>query len=102
MIFFTILYFFTIIGQKRFIGGKEKVIQPVIEFCVSNLANGSQRAKEVLEKDPDFDVIEYGCVGYCGICNNHLFALVNGEVVKAATPEELVQNIYTFVEENLM
>ncbi|MGM9985713.1 MAG: YuzB family protein [Bacillaceae bacterium] len=77
-------------------------MQPVIEFCVSNLASGSQRALEILEKDPDLDVIEYGCLGYCGICNEHLFALVNGEVVTGNTPDELVENIYLFLEENPM
>lgn len=33
---------------------------PIVEFCVSNLAQGSQEAKEILEKDPNLDVVEYG------------------------------------------
>ncbi|MDE1455700.1 DUF1450 domain-containing protein, partial [Bacillus paralicheniformis] len=35
---------------------------PIVEFCVSNLAQGSQEAKEILEKDPNLDVVEYGCL----------------------------------------
>ena len=34
----------------------------LIEFCISNLANGAQRAREVLERDYNFDIIEYGCL----------------------------------------
>ncbi|MEK4313021.1 YuzB family protein [Bacillus sp. FSL P4-0334] len=75
---------------------------PMIEFCVSNLARGSQEALEILEKDPNLDVLEYGCLSYCGKCMESLFALVNGEVVTGGTPAELVDNIYTFIEENPM
>lgn len=75
---------------------------PIIEFCISNLASGAQKAREILERDPNFDIIEYGCLGYCGICAASLFALVNGEVVRGKTPEELVENIYQFLEENPM
>lgn len=80
----------------------EKMIKPIVEFCISNLANGSQKALEELEKDPDFDVIEYGCLGYCGQCAHSLYAMVNGEIVEAESPEELVKNVYTFIEENPM
>lgn len=79
-----------------------KVIKPIIEFCFSNLASGSQKALEILEKDYDLDVIEYGCLGYCGKCASTLFALVNGEVVTGETSEELVKNIYQFIEDNPM
>ncbi|AGX06036.1 MULTISPECIES: YuzB family protein [Bacillaceae] len=78
------------------------MIQPIIEFCISNLASGAQKALEILEKDPDLDVIEYGCLGYCGKCASSLYALVNGEVVTGETPEELVENIYQFLDENPM
>ncbi len=78
------------------------MIKPIIEFCSSNLASGSQNTMEILNKDYDLDVIEYGCLGYCGKCAETLFALVNGEVVTADTPDELVENIYQFLEENPM
>jgi uncharacterized protein YuzB (UPF0349 family) len=78
------------------------MFKPIIEFCISNLASGSQRAREVLERDPNLDIIEYGCLGYCGKCAANLFALVNGEVVMGKTPEELVENIYQYLDENPM
>ncbi|MCM3180739.1 YuzB family protein [Cytobacillus horneckiae] len=76
------------------------MIKPIIEFCVSNIADGSHEAFVMLEKDYDLDVIEYGCLGYCGKCSYHMFALVNGEIVKAETAKELVANIYKFLDEN--
>lgn len=78
------------------------LIKPIIEFCISNIANGAQEALEKLEKDYDLDIIEYGCLGYCGKCANTLFALVNGESVTGDTPSELVENIYQYLEENPM
>jgi uncharacterized protein YuzB (UPF0349 family) len=78
------------------------MFKPIIEFCISNLASGSQRAREILERDPNLDIIEYGCLGYCGKCAASLFALVNGEVVMGKTPDELVENIYQFLDENPM
>ena len=77
-------------------------MKPIIEFCVSNVASGSYPAMEQLEKDSNLDVMEYDCLRYCGICSSHLFALVNGEVVKADSPEQLVENIYTYLDENPM
>jgi uncharacterized protein YuzB (UPF0349 family) len=79
-----------------------KLIKPIIEFCVSNLASGAQRAREILEKDPDLDIVEYSCLGYCGKCAETLYALVNGEMVTGETPEDLVKNIYKYLEENPM
>ncbi|PLT30320.1 YuzB family protein [Peribacillus deserti] len=77
-------------------------MQPIIEFCISNLASGSQEALEKLERDPDLDIVEYGCLGYCGKCAASFFALVNGDVVTGESPDELVQNIYSYLEENPM
>ena len=75
---------------------------PIVEFCMSNLASGSQEALEILEQYPNMDVVEYGCLGYCGKCAESLYALVNGEVVTGETPKELVDNIYKHLEENPM
>lgn len=71
--------------------GGEAHMNPLVEFCVSNLANGSQDTFEVLEMDPNIDVLEYGCLSYCTKCSNSLYALVNGEMVEAETPEELTK-----------
>ncbi|GAM14389.1 MULTISPECIES: YuzB family protein [Bacillaceae] len=78
------------------------MIKPIIEFCISNLASGAQKARAELERDPDLDVIEYGCLGYCGKCAQSMFALVNGDPVVGDTPEELVENIYQYLDENPM
>ena len=75
-------------------------MNPIIEFCMNNLANGSEESFAKLEQDPNLDVLEYGCLSYCSQCAESLFALVNGEIVEAETPEELTQKIYTFIEEN--
>ncbi|KZZ83432.1 YuzB family protein [Bacillus sp. SJS] len=77
-------------------------MKPIIEFCISNLANGSQRALETLEKDPNLDIVEYGCLGYCGKCFESMYALVNGEAVTGETADQLLENIYQHLEENPM
>ncbi|ADU31650.1 YuzB family protein [Evansella cellulosilytica] len=77
-------------------------MKPIIEFCVSNIVSGTKAVKEELEKDPNLDVIEYGCLSYCGQCARKKFALVNGELVSGETNEELLANIYTFIDDNLM
>lgn len=77
-------------------------MRPIIEFCATNLASGTQKALETLEKDPDLDVIEYGCLSFCGKCAASPFALVNGEVVIGQTSDDLVKRIYAFIEENLV
>ncbi|MBY0096952.1 YuzB family protein [Mesobacillus maritimus] len=75
-------------------------MRPIIEFCISNLANGAQKALEQLERDPNLDIIEYGCLSYCGKCARSLYALVNGEPVSADSPDELVEKIYNYLDEN--
>lgn len=77
-------------------------MNPMVEFCVSNLANGAQETFEVLERDPNVDVLDYGCLSYCTKCDNAFYALVNGEIVEAATPAELTKNIYQYIEDNPM
>ncbi|MCA1011078.1 YuzB family protein [Halobacillus halophilus] len=76
-------------------------MNPLIEFCINNLASGAQEAREILEKDPDLDVIEYGCLSNCGLCSQSLYAIVEGDRVIADTPKELVDKIYVHLEETL-
>lgn len=68
-------------------------MKPVIEFCLSNLASGTDVVMEQLKKNPAFDVIEYGCLGFCGLCTDAHFALVNGEFVGGATCDALLKAI---------
>lgn len=76
------------------------MMKPIVEFCISNIANGAQDSFEKLERDPNLDVLEYGCLSYCTKCAESLFALVNGEIVEAETPEELTKKVYEFIDEN--
>lgn len=76
------------------------MFKPLIEFCMSNVAQGGYQALEVLEKDYDVDVMESSCLSYCSLCSEKLFAVVEGEVIQGETPEELVKNIYDFINEH--
>jgi len=78
------------------------LVQPIIEFCVSNLADGSQKAREKLARDPNLNIIEYGCLSYCGKCASAFYALVNGEVVTGNNADELVERIYQYLDDHLM
>ncbi|MEC2055660.1 YuzB family protein [Peribacillus psychrosaccharolyticus] len=77
-------------------------MKPIIEFCISNLASGAQEALEQLERDPNLDIVEYGCLSQCGKCAASLYALVNGDPVSGETTEELVSNIYQYLKDNPM
>lgn len=64
-------------------------MRPIIEFCTNNMHHGTDKLFKKLEQNPDYDVIEYGCLGNCGECYILPYALVNGEIVAAPTVEEL-------------
>lgn len=74
-------------------------MKPIIEFCLSNLASGTDVVMEKLKSDSTLDVIEYGCLGFCGLCTDAHFALVNGEFVGGATCDALLEAIYEELEE---
>ncbi|RAV20344.1 YuzB family protein [Paenibacillus contaminans] len=74
-------------------------MRPIIEFCVNNMHHGTEEVMKKLEANPDYDVIEYGCLGNCGECYLFPYALVNGETVAAATADELYEQILAKVKE---
>lgn len=76
-------------------------MKPLVEFCASNVSSYTKSVVEALENDDelDVDVLEYGCLGYCGECYLQPFALVNGTLVQATTAEELVAKIKQLVKE---
>lgn len=74
-------------------------MRPIIEFCVSNMHHGTDKVMKQLESNPDYDVIEYGCLGNCGECYLFPFAYVNGEIVAAETAEELYDKIIKQIQE---
>jgi uncharacterized protein YuzB (UPF0349 family) len=74
-------------------------MRPIIEFCASNAHHGTDQVMKKLESNPEYDVIEYGCLGNCGTCYLFPYALVNGEIVEAATADELYDKIMEKIEE---
>lgn len=54
-------------------------MNPIVEFCVNNLASGADAAFAKLDADDSLDVIEYDCLTYCDLCATSLFALVDGK-----------------------
>ncbi len=74
-------------------------MRPIIEFCASNMHHGTDRIMKLLEQNPEYDVLEYGCLGNCGQCYMEPYALVNGKVVAAETPDELLDKIEAAVRE---
>lgn len=73
-----------------------------IAFCVKNLARGTEKARQELIKEPDMNVSEYGCTSNCGICTKYHVAVVNGKPIKALTPEELVDNVNDYIDNELI
>lgn len=55
--------------------------------------HGTDRVMRLLEQNPEYDVVEYGCLGNCGQCFAQPYAMVNGEIVAADTAEELLELI---------
>lgn len=66
---------------------------PIIEFCASNADHGTDPLRLKLEQNPDYEVIEYGCLNHCGGCYLAPFAMVEGEIVEAETADQLEQAI---------
>lgn len=67
----------------------------LVEFCRNNLASGTEETRKMLAKDRelDIDIMEYGCLSHCTLCERAPFALVEGTVVSATTPAELYVSI---------
>jgi len=68
-------------------------MRPIIEFCTNNMHHGTDEVFRKLEDNPDYDVIEYGCLGNCGQCVSEPYALVNGEIVEADSASRLYDKI---------
>lgn len=74
-------------------------MRPIIEFCASNTGHGTQQLIHKLEQNPDYDVVEYGCLSNCGQCYLAPFAMVEGEIVEGETPAELEKAIELKIKE---
>ena len=64
-----------------------------IDICENNFALGTDKVKDELEKLGDFEVEAHGCLGYCGECFELPYVLLDGELVSADTPEELIEKL---------
>lgn len=74
-------------------------MRPIIEFCASNTGHGTEALQKKLEQNPEYDVIEYGCLNNCGQCYLQPFAMVDGEIVEADSPAGLEAAIEAAIEE---
>jgi uncharacterized protein YuzB (UPF0349 family) len=74
-------------------------MRPIIEFCTNNMHHGTEQLMKNLEQNPEYDVIEYGCLGNCGECYLAPYALVNGEIIASATVEQLETDIQGKIKE---
>ncbi|MBM7567433.1 YuzB family protein [Paenibacillus sacheonensis] len=75
------------------------MLKPIIEFCASNMHHGTDKLMKKLEANPDYEVIEYGCLGNCGECYLVPFGMVDGQIVAAETIEELETKLMDEIEE---
>lgn len=71
----------------------------IIEFCTKNLHHDNGDLFKKLEENPEYDVIEYGCLGNCGECYMMPFAYLNGELISEASSEELETSIERKIKE---
>ncbi|MCX7571568.1 DUF1450 domain-containing protein [Tumebacillus sp. DT12] len=66
----------------------------IVDFCNGNLMTfGMEMIHELREKRPEWSVSRYGCLTNCGECAVRPFAIVDDEIVTAATPEELLTKL---------
>lgn len=73
-------------------------MRPLIEFCQNNLAQGTEKVKARLERDPALDILEYDCLTYCDLCASFPYALVNGVVVTGESLKDLLLKIEAEIE----
>lgn len=71
-----------------------------VEFCITNLSLGAADAYDVLVERSDIEIEESGCTSHCEICEQGIFAIVNGEVITADDAETLVKEIEEEIKQN--
>lgn len=79
---------------------KKQTLKNQVEFCMTNLSLGAADVYDVLIEREDVEIIESGCTSNCEICECHLFAIVNGDIIKAEDAEQLLKNVEKELEEN--
>ncbi|ATP39496.1 hypothetical protein CSE16_05205 [Solibacillus sp. R5-41] len=76
------------------------VLKNQVEFCMTNLSLGAADVYDVLIELDDVEITESGCTSNCEICECHLFAIVNGEMVLGDDADTLLQNVQQELEVN--
>ena len=72
----------------------------IVEYCASNLAHGTGDMLRRLAEVHGVEVMEYDCLDHCGDCALFPYVLVNGEMVAAATAEELYEKVLGAIREH--
>ncbi|KOP78732.1 hypothetical protein AMS59_11295 [Lysinibacillus sp. FJAT-14745] len=67
---------------------------------MTNLSLGAADAYDVLIEKSNIEIEESGCTSHCEICEQGIFAIVNGEVVTADDAETLVKAIDEEIKQN--
>ncbi len=70
-----------------------ETMKNLVEFCTNNYSHGTKRVKKKLQANPDYEVMEYGCLGHCRHCLHRPIALVEGEFCETNTTKELLHEI---------
>ena len=66
----------------------------VVDFCNGNLMTfGMEMITELREQRPDWEISRYGCLTNCGECAVRPFAIVDDQIVTAATAKELLEKL---------
>ena len=65
-----------------------------VKFCENNFDHGTEEVIDRLrENHREVEISVESCLGYCGECAEGPFALVDDEMVKADSAEELYEAI---------
>lgn len=72
---------------------------PLVEFCESNINQGSHVAVDALEQRDDVEVMTYGCMSECSLCAKLFFCMFEGERISAETPAALLTKIEHAIDE---
>lgn len=65
-----------------------------IKFCENNFSFGTEETmKKLKESVSGANISVESCLGYCGDCAIGPYALVNDELVKADTADELFEKV---------
>lgn len=87
-------------GVSFFKRSKKQALKNQVEFCITNLSLGAADVYDVLMGRDDLEITESGCTSNCELCECHLFAIVNGDIIKAEDAEQLLKNVENELEEN--